>query len=155
MSTNTRGKRPPMPGRLQPTADDIAAMIRVDHAGEFGALRIYEGQLAVLGQQASPGAVAIRQMAEQEQSHFDVFDRIVGAHMNIAPQRNALAAAVPIKRATPADAARIAPIFAAAFGADPVFDWLARGGKKRERALERFFLWVLDRTIAHGETWLD
>ncbi len=75
--------------------------------------------------------------------------------MNIAPQRNALAAAVPIKRATPADAARIAPIFAAAFGADPVFDWLARGGKKRERALERFFLWILDRTIAHGETWLD
>src|SRR5215471_580117 len=77
MSTEPRGKRPPLPGRLQPTEDDIAAMIRVDHAGEFGALRIYEGQLAVLGLEHTPGAAAIRQMAEQEQSHFDVFDEMV------------------------------------------------------------------------------
>ncbi len=75
--------------------------------------------------------------------------------MNIAPQRNALSAAVPIRRAKPADAPRISPIFAAAFAEDPVFDWLARGGHKRERALERFFLWILNRTIPHGETWLD
>jgi ribosomal protein S18 acetylase RimI-like enzyme len=75
--------------------------------------------------------------------------------MNIAPRRNALGQAVPIKRATPADAARIAPVFAAAFAEDPVFDWLARGGKKRARALERFFFWILSRTIPHGETWLD
>src|SRR6266404_3002407 len=79
MSTNTRGKRPPMPGRLQPTADDIAAMIRVDHAGEFGALRIYEGQLAVLGRDPVPSenVRAIRRMAAQEQKHFDTFDRMV------------------------------------------------------------------------------
>ena len=48
MRTNPRGKRPPLPGRLQPSEDDIAAMIRVDHAGEFGALRIYEGASEVL-----------------------------------------------------------------------------------------------------------
>jgi 3-demethoxyubiquinol 3-hydroxylase len=77
MSTKPRGKRPPLPGRLQPTDDDIAAMIRVDHAGEFGALRIYEGQLAVLGSESTSGAVAIRQMAEQEKTHFDVFDEMV------------------------------------------------------------------------------
>jgi ubiquinone biosynthesis monooxygenase Coq7 len=77
MSTNTRGKRPPLPGRLRPTDDDIAAMIRVDHAGEFGALRIYEGQLAVLGGNSSAGTAAIRKMAQQEQSHFDAFDRMV------------------------------------------------------------------------------
>jgi len=77
MRTNPRGKRPPLPGRLQPSEDDIAAMIRVDHAGEFGALRIYEGQLAVLGKAASSGATAIRQMARQEQTHFDAFDRMV------------------------------------------------------------------------------
>jgi len=77
MSTGTRGKRPPLPGSLQPSKDDIAAMIRVDHAGEFGALRIYEGQLAVLGKSSSPGADAIRHMAEQEQTHFDAFDRMV------------------------------------------------------------------------------
>jgi ribosomal protein S18 acetylase RimI-like enzyme len=75
--------------------------------------------------------------------------------MNIAPQRNTLTEAVPIKRAAPQDAARIASIFAAAFAEDPVFDWLARQGKKRRRALERFFHWIMSRTIPHGETWLD
>ena len=54
-------------------------MIRVDHAGEFGALRIYEGQLAVLGRrpQAHDNADAIRRMAAQEQKHFDAFDKMV------------------------------------------------------------------------------
>ncbi|MEA2823878.1 MAG: 3-demethoxyubiquinol 3-hydroxylase [Alphaproteobacteria bacterium] len=54
-------------------------MIRVDHAGEFGALRIYEGQLAVLGRNAAPSenVRAIRRMAAQEQKHFDTFDRMV------------------------------------------------------------------------------
>jgi ribosomal protein S18 acetylase RimI-like enzyme len=75
--------------------------------------------------------------------------------MNIAPQRLAPKEAVPIKRATPADARPIAAIFAAAFAEDPVFDWLARSGKRREPVLERFFLWILQRTIPHGETWLD
>ncbi len=50
-------------------------MIRVDHAGEYGAKRIYDGQLAVLGR--SPAAPAIRRMAEQEQRHLDAFDRLV------------------------------------------------------------------------------
>lgn len=53
----------------------IAAMIRVDHAGEYGARRIYEGQLAVLGNR--PEALPIRRMAEQEQRHLDAFDRLV------------------------------------------------------------------------------
>ena len=54
-------------------------MIRVDHAGEFGALRIYAGQLAVLGRdpEAGAGTAAIRGMAAQERRHFDTFDRMV------------------------------------------------------------------------------
>jgi ubiquinone biosynthesis monooxygenase Coq7 len=54
-------------------------MIRVDHAGEFGALQIYKGQLAVLGGDGKqPEAVqAIRRMADQEQLHFAEFDRMV------------------------------------------------------------------------------
>jgi ubiquinone biosynthesis monooxygenase Coq7 len=56
-------------------ADQIAAMIRVDHAGEFGAKRIYDGQLAVLG--SSPEGVAIRRMAEQERRHLETFDRVL------------------------------------------------------------------------------
>ena len=71
-----RGPRPALPGRPKLSDEDIAAMIRVDHAGEVGALRIYEGQLAVLGSK-NPNTDAIRHMAAQEQVHFDAFDRMV------------------------------------------------------------------------------
>lgn len=77
--TRPRGPRPVLPGAPKQPPPDIAAMIRVDHAGEFGALRIYEGQLAVLGRDPKSAAsvAAIRKMAEQEQQHFDAFDRMV------------------------------------------------------------------------------
>src|SRR5262249_22468386 len=54
---------------------DTEAMIRVDHAGEYGAVRIYEGQLAILGKRGSGDT--IRHMAEQEQRHLKAFDRLV------------------------------------------------------------------------------
>lgn len=75
-----RKTRPTLPGGPVAAAaapDEIASMIRVDHAGEFGALRIYAGQLAVLGPRGGSGAVAIRKMAEQEKHHFDTFDRMM------------------------------------------------------------------------------
>jgi 3-demethoxyubiquinol 3-hydroxylase len=77
--TQGRGERPPLAGRAKPGAPEIEAMIRVDHAGEFGALHIYEGQLAVLGERAADGEKvrAIRRMAAQEQAHFDRFNRMV------------------------------------------------------------------------------
>ena len=53
----------------------IARMIRVDHAGEYGARRIYDGQLAVLGRSAA--APAIRAMADAEQAHLDAFDELL------------------------------------------------------------------------------
>lgn len=53
----------------------VERMIRVDHAGEYGAARIYEGQLAVLGNR--PVGEQIRAMADQEQRHLDTFDRLV------------------------------------------------------------------------------
>lgn len=56
-------------------ADMIARMIRVDHAGEYGAVRIYEGQLAVLGE--SNSAAAIQHMAAQEERHLATFDDLV------------------------------------------------------------------------------
>jgi ubiquinone biosynthesis monooxygenase Coq7 len=73
--TKPRGARPEAPGIS--TADDIEAMIRVDHAGEYGAVRIYEGQLAVLGRSNSASAEAIRHMAEQEQRHLKAFDALI------------------------------------------------------------------------------
>jgi ubiquinone biosynthesis monooxygenase Coq7 len=69
----TRKARPATPGTK--TADDIEAMIRVDHAGEYGAVRIYEGQLAVLGN--TPTGDSIRRMAAEEQRHLQTFDRLV------------------------------------------------------------------------------
>jgi 3-demethoxyubiquinol 3-hydroxylase len=67
-------RRHRLPGD-RPTAEVLARMIRVDHAGEYGAARIYEGQLAVLGR--SPAAPAIRRMGEQEKRHLAAFDRLV------------------------------------------------------------------------------
>jgi ubiquinone biosynthesis monooxygenase Coq7 len=71
---STRKSRPAQPGVAQ--SDDIEAMIRVDHAGEYGAVRIYEGQLAVLGK-SGPVAASIARMAEQEQAHLDAFDKLI------------------------------------------------------------------------------
>jgi 3-demethoxyubiquinol 3-hydroxylase len=72
-----RGKRPLPPGIKR--VADMAAMIRVDHAGEYGAVRIYEGQLAVL--ETRPGAKnalqAVRKMAKQEREHLKAFDRLI------------------------------------------------------------------------------
>ena len=54
-------------------------MIRVDHAGEHGAVSIYRGQLAVFGNTDSKTEIAdlVKHMAEQEQSHMDSFDKLI------------------------------------------------------------------------------
>ncbi|MGH6948477.1 MAG: demethoxyubiquinone hydroxylase family protein [Kiloniellales bacterium] len=50
-------------------------MLRVDHAGEYGARRIYEGQLAVLGRsQAGP---LLKHMYDQEKRHLEAFERLL------------------------------------------------------------------------------
>jgi ubiquinone biosynthesis monooxygenase Coq7 len=53
----------------------VARMIRVDHAGEYGARRIYEGQLAVLGR--GPKGPVLRHMQAQEQVHLDRFAALI------------------------------------------------------------------------------
>lgn len=70
-----RKPRPAAPGN----AADIEAMIRVDHAGEYGAVRIYKGQLAVLKRRkGSERAVeTITHMEAQEQAHLKAFDALV------------------------------------------------------------------------------
>ncbi len=61
---------PTLPG--DPTARQrLERMIRVDHAGEFGAKQIYAGQLRVLGR--GPKGDILRHMAAQEQHHLDTF----------------------------------------------------------------------------------
>ena len=69
---------PGRPARLpgDPTREaETAAMIRVDHAGEYGAARIYDGQLATLGR--GRGRSDIREMAEQEARHLAAFDALL------------------------------------------------------------------------------
>lgn len=53
----------------------IARILRVDQAGELGAVRIYEGQRAVLGKGRHGPLLA--KMAQQEQHHLDTFSRLI------------------------------------------------------------------------------
>jgi ubiquinone biosynthesis monooxygenase Coq7 len=64
-----------LPGDPSPS-DRIARMLRVDHAGEFGAVRIYEGQLAVLGR-GGRASVEIRRMAAAEAHHLATFETLL------------------------------------------------------------------------------
>lgn len=57
-------------------AKRIESMIRVDQAGEFGATRIYAGQIAVMGDRA-PLAADIAAMAGQEAEHLARFDALM------------------------------------------------------------------------------
>lgn len=52
------------------------AMVRVDQAGEYGATRIYAGQLAVMGDR-TPMARMINGMANQEERHRAFFDAMI------------------------------------------------------------------------------
>ena len=64
-----------LPGDL-PTEKMLERFVRVDHAGEYGAVRIYEGQLSVLGKSAS--AEIIKEMAEKEREHLKKFSNLIG-----------------------------------------------------------------------------
>lgn len=68
------GSRHRLPGDALPK-DDVARMLRVDHAGEYGATRIYQGQLAVIG--TGRAAAEIRRMAEAEERHLAHFEAML------------------------------------------------------------------------------
>ena len=51
-------------------------IIRVDHAGEYGAVRIYEGQLAVFGDN-HPMSDTVKHMKEQEDVHLERFNKLI------------------------------------------------------------------------------
>ncbi|GGY40167.1 demethoxyubiquinone hydroxylase family protein [Parvularcula lutaonensis] len=68
--------RPPVPTQLKRRTEE---MLRVDHAGEYGAVQIYRGQRAVFGD--LPGktriALLLKDMEEGEQKHLETFDRLL------------------------------------------------------------------------------
>ncbi len=66
-----RGRLPGDPSERE----TIARYLRVNHAGEYGAVRIYAGQLAVLGR--TPVGPVIRRMAENEREHLGTFNALL------------------------------------------------------------------------------
>ena len=54
----------------------LEEIIRVNHAGELGATRIYDGQIAVFGKNSKIGKI-IQHMADQEQEHIESFEKLI------------------------------------------------------------------------------
>ena len=69
---------PPRPGAGAPAAR-LAEILRVDHAGELGAVHIYRGQRAVLDRAPGKDRIAgqLQEMEAQEAQHLAAFDRIL------------------------------------------------------------------------------
>jgi ubiquinone biosynthesis monooxygenase Coq7 len=76
-SEREAARRRYLPGDLDAEAR-LARVLRVDHAGEYGARRIYEGQLAILGRSAS--APTLKHMHEQELAHLRTFEDLMVRH---------------------------------------------------------------------------
>ncbi|WP_419799415.1 MAG: demethoxyubiquinone hydroxylase family protein [Terasakiella sp.] len=70
MTTHPKGR---MPGDLN-HKEMIERMIRVDQAGEYGAVRIYKGQMAVLGKGNKKDL--LQHMLQQEEVHLDTFNKM-------------------------------------------------------------------------------
>lgn len=71
-SKTTPTKPSALPGN--PSHEDaVSRIIRVNQAGEYGAKRIYEGQLAVLG--GTDAEPVLREMLDQELEHLERFDQ--------------------------------------------------------------------------------
>ncbi|KNC83486.1 hypothetical protein SARC_04267 [Sphaeroforma arctica JP610] len=56
----------------------IDTLVRVDHAGELGADRIYAGQYAVL--KTTPVGPTVKEMWEQEKHHLATFERLMNEY---------------------------------------------------------------------------
>jgi ubiquinone biosynthesis monooxygenase Coq7 len=69
---------PPLPGEGV-RERRLAEMIRVDHAGEYGAVQIYRGQRAVFDRSESKAHAAriIAEMEAGEAEHLKTFDRLI------------------------------------------------------------------------------
>lgn len=79
-------KRPPMPGRQGNSPKSLSPrlkeMLRVDHAGEYGAVAIYKGQQAIFGKHQKTRQIAeqLAEMEAEEQAHLDAFDVLLNKH---------------------------------------------------------------------------
>jgi ubiquinone biosynthesis monooxygenase Coq7 len=69
---------PPRPGQRAP-ATRLAEILRVDHAGELGAVHIYRGQRAVLNRAPGKDRIAfqLQEMEAHEAEHLAAFDELL------------------------------------------------------------------------------
>jgi len=67
------------PGRPGPREARLAEMLRVDHAGEYGAVQIYRGQRAIFDHATGASAIAecLKEMEDGEAAHLRTFDRLL------------------------------------------------------------------------------
>lgn len=75
-ATPGKAAKKPAPASLPGDMDMneyLNRMIRVNHAGEFGAKQIYAGQIAILGN--TEVGDTLRHMAEQEEVHLKYFEQ--------------------------------------------------------------------------------
>lgn len=83
----TAGDNPSLRGmRPGPREARLAEILRVDHAGEYGAVEIYRGQRAVFGALSNKTRIAatLRAMEDGEKAHLVAFDRLL-AERKIRP----------------------------------------------------------------------
>ena len=72
--SKTLNRLGPLPGDAM-KEEMVQRMIRVDQAGEFGAKRIYAGQIAVLGE--TDDGPLLREMAATEERHLERFNQLL------------------------------------------------------------------------------
>jgi 3-demethoxyubiquinol 3-hydroxylase len=67
------------PMRPGPRDARLAEMLRVDHAGEYGAVQIYRGQRAIFDRAPMRGHIAqrLKEMEDGEAAHLKTFDRLL------------------------------------------------------------------------------
>ncbi len=67
------------PARPGPRDRRLAEMLRVDHAGEYGAVQIYRGQRAVFDRASGRAEIAslLKEMEDGEAAHLETFDRLL------------------------------------------------------------------------------
>ena len=78
MKKKILNKKKPIKKNIKTETDRqiLEEIIRVDHAGEYGATRIYEGQIAIFGKNSKIGKT-IQHMADQEQEHIEKFQELI------------------------------------------------------------------------------
>lgn len=72
-----------LPGDKKPKIC-LDELLRVDHAGEYGAVRIYDGQLRAARLRGWSGAEAIERMGQQERVHEEYFSNLL-RNLSIRP----------------------------------------------------------------------